>query len=130
MLTNSLNSISPEAVEEIGKDDFSMLRNSIQTYSNNIDSLYESYQLETKVVEKVRAEGRKLETFAKNGKHAKELTISFILNFRRLEKNYMLFRDRKSFNKLNAALLQLRNLTPICYECYPYIKAVNTLIQD
>ena len=129
VLTHSSNSISLEAVEEIGTDDFSMFRKSIQTYSNNIDLLSESYQLETKVVEEVRAEGRKLEIFSKNGKHAKELTISFMLNFRRLEKNYMLFRDRKSFNKLNSELLQLRNLTPICYECYPYIKAVNTLFK-
>ncbi|HDH06303.1 MAG TPA: HAMP domain-containing histidine kinase, partial [Nitrospirae bacterium] len=58
------------------------------------------------------------------GEHAKELTTSFILHLRLTEKNYMLFRDKESFNKLNSGLLQIKNMTPFCYECTPYIDAI------
>ncbi len=126
-LNSSINSISPTTVVEIGKEDFSLLRESIQTYSNLTDNLYKNYTRETDVIEKVREEGRKLESFVAIGKHAKELTTSFILNLRRLEKNYMLFRDRDSFVKLDTALSELKNITPFCYECMPYIEAIQNL---
>src|SRR4030065_2843845 len=127
VLNSSINSISPTTVVEIGKEDFSLLRESIQTYSNLTDDLYKNYTRETDVIEKVREEGRKLESFVATGKHAKELTTSFILNLRRLEKNYMLFRDRDSFVKLDTALSELKNITPFCYECMPYIEAIYNL---
>lgn len=127
ILLNSINNISAETVEEIGKDDFSLLLNSIEAYSSPIDILFKNYQFEADVVEKVRAEGRKLETFASTGKHADELSLNFILNLRRLEKNYMLFRDKDSLFKLKEGLAQIRNITPFCYECGPYLKAINEL---
>jgi len=124
---DSINNVSPKTAEEIGEKEFSSLTESIQSYSNLIDSLYENYQQETKVTEKVRSEGRKLETFVEKGKHAKELSTSFILNLRRLEKNYMLFRDKGSFLKLDNGLSQLGNIIPFCNECRPYIKAIRNL---
>ncbi|MBI5408309.1 MAG: HAMP domain-containing protein [Nitrospirae bacterium] len=124
---NSANNISPEIVEEIGKEDFLQLRRSIQTYSGLIYELYVNYQKETDVVEKVREEGRKLETFVATKKHAEELSTSFILHLRLLEKNYMLFRDKNSFNKLDSTVSQIKNLVPFCIECTPYVKAVNNL---
>ncbi len=127
VLNSSINSISPTTIVEIGKDDFSLLSESLQTYSSLIDDLYKDYQQETDVVEKVREEGRKLETFVATGKHAKELTTSFILNLRRLEKNYMLFRDKTSFDKLDSALSQLKNVTPFCFECVEYTEAIHNL---
>ena len=127
VLNSSINSISPTTVVEIGKEDFSLLRESIQTYLNLTDNLYKNYTHETDVIEKVREEGRKLESFVATGKHAKELTTSFILNLRRLEKNYMLFRDRDSFVKLDTALSELKNITPFCYECVPYTEAIYNL---
>ena len=127
VLNSSINSISPTTVVEIGKEDFSLLRESIQTYSNLTDNLYKNYTRETDVIEKVREEGRKLESFAATEKHAKELTTSFILNLRRLEKNYMLFRDKNSFEKLDSALSQLKNITPFCYECVSYTEAIYNL---
>jgi len=129
VLTSSIKSISPETVEDIGEEDFSLLNEAILTYSNLMGNLYESYQQETKVAEKVRVEGRRLETFAAKGKHAVELTTSFILNLRRVEKNYMLFRDKKSFLELNIELSELENLTPICFECTPYIDAIHSLFK-
>ncbi len=129
VLTDSIKGISPKTIEEIGKEDFSLLRKYIQTYLNLIDALYKSYQHEIKVVEEVRAEGRKLETFVATGKRAKDLTTSFILHLRLLEKNYMLFRDRKSFLKLDSTLSQLENITPFCYKCNLYIEALRSLFR-
>jgi len=39
----------------------------------------------------------------------------------------MLFRDKNSFNKLDAAVLEIKNLVPFCFECVPYVKAVGNL---
>ncbi len=127
VLNSSINSISPTTVVEIGKDDFSLFSESLQTYSSLIDDLYKYYQQETDVIEKVREEGRKLESFVAIGKHAKELTTNFILNLRRLEKNYMLFRDKDSFIKLDSTLSQLKNVTPFCYDCVEYTEAIQNL---
>ncbi len=124
---NSVNSVSPEIIEETGKEDFPKLRDSIRTYSNLADGLYKNYRQEAVVIEKVREEGRKMEAFSSNGKHSAELSISFILNLRRLEKNYMLFRDKKSFEALNDGLLQLKNVTPFCYECISYTDTLRSL---
>ncbi len=124
---NSVNNISPEIVEDIGKEDFLQFRRNLQKYSGLIYELYINYQKETDVVEKVREEGRKLESLAASKKHADELSTSFILHLRLLEKNYMLFRDKNSLTKLDAAVLQIKNLVPFCFECAPYVKAVNNL---
>ena len=124
VLDNSINNISLQAIEEIGKEDFSLMQESVRKYPDLVNKLYENYRQETKVTEKVRTEGRKLEGFVAGGEHAKELTTSFILHLRLTEKNYMLFRDRESFNKLNSGLLQIKNMTPFCYECTPYIDAI------
>ncbi len=126
-LNNSISSISPTTVVEIGKEDFSLLGKSLQTYSGLTDALYKDYQQETVVVEEVREEGRKLETFVETGKHAAELSTRFIFELRLSEKNYMLFRDKNSFDKLNSALSQLKNIIPFCYECAPYIEAIHNL---
>ena len=124
VLDNSINNISLQAIEEIGKEDFSLMQESVRKYPDLVNKLYENYRQETKVTEKVRTEGRKLEGFVAGGEHAKELTTSFILHLRLTEKNYMLFRDKESFNKLNSGLLQIKNMTPFCYECTPYIDAI------
>ena len=44
--SKSVNSISDEIVVQIGETEFSLLRNSIQTYSNLTYSLLENYQQE------------------------------------------------------------------------------------
>ena len=128
VLDNSIKNIPLGTIEEIGKGDFSLLNESLKTYSELIDGLYKNYLREAEIIEVVRAEGRKLESFAVNGKHSEEISISFILNMRRLEKNYMLFRDRESFIKLNSALSQMTNMIPFCYDCGPYIASVKNLI--
>ncbi len=127
VLDRSINNISAQAIEEIGKEDFALIQESIRKYPDLINKLYDNYRLETKVTERVRAEGRKLEAFVAGGNHATELTTSFILHLRLLEKNYMLFRDRKSFNRLNRELSQMKNITPFCYECTAYIEAIHDL---
>jgi signal transduction histidine kinase len=127
VLTNSIDSISTETAKEIGKEKILQLGKSAQIYSSLVDNLYKNYHMETEVTEEVRTEGRKLETFVETGKHAKDLTISFVFNLRRLEKNYMLFRDKQSFFELNNNLTQLKNIIPFCYECTPYIEAIRNL---
>ncbi|MBI5407837.1 MAG: HAMP domain-containing protein [Nitrospirae bacterium] len=127
---NFVDDISPEIIEEIGKEDFLLLRRSTQTYSALMPDLHEHYLRETGIVERVREEGRKLETYVTPGRHAKELSKDFILNLRRLEKNYMLFRDKKSFMELNTGLEQLKNITPFCVECAPYIDVVRNLFSS
>jgi hypothetical protein len=126
-LINSINIIPAEIIEKIGEESFIQLRKFIEAYSRPIDTLFKSYQHENDIIDKVRAEGRKLETFAARGNHAKEISASFVLHLRLLEKNYMLFRDKKSFLKMDNGLSQLKNITPLCYECIPYIEAVRNL---
>ncbi|MEK6528483.1 MAG: HAMP domain-containing sensor histidine kinase, partial [Nitrospirota bacterium] len=128
VLTNSIDSISPETAKEIGKEKILQLGESAPIYSNLADDLYKNYRLETEVTEEVRAAGRKLEIFVEKGQHTKDLTIGFVLNLRRLEKNYMLFRDKKSFIQLKIGLSQLKKITPFCSECLPYIEAVQNLL--
>ena len=130
LLTLAITSIHPKAIEEIGKEDFLEFSESMQIYSRLMDDLYKNFQQETDIVEKVRDEGRKLETFATTGKHAKELTTNFIFHLRLLEKNYMLFRDKKSSLELNSGLSQLKNVTPFCYECATYMEALNNLFSN
>ena len=127
VLTNSINNIPSNTVQKIGGEDFSLLNESVQTYSASVDDLYKNYLQETENVERVRIEGRKLEAFAETGKHAKELSLNFIINLRRLEKNYMLFRDKKSLITLKIALSKIKRITPFCYECLPYIEAIQNL---
>ncbi|MBI4683392.1 MAG: HAMP domain-containing protein [Nitrospirae bacterium] len=127
VLSNLIKRISPETVEEIGKEDFFLLRKNLETYSSTAADLYKNYQVEIDVVETVREEGRKIETLVATKNHAMELSTDFILNLRRLEKNYMLFRDKDSLIKLEEGLSQLKNITPFCLECVPYIKSVNDL---
>jgi signal transduction histidine kinase len=123
-LTNSVNNISQRTIKELGREEFSRLQKTIVSYSGLVGPLYENYLHEKTVTEQVRTEGRRLETFAKNGKHAEELSTNFILNLRRLEKNFMLFRDRKSFTELNNGLSQIKNIVPFCFECTPYVNAI------
>ncbi len=129
VITNSIKDTSSRTIEEIGKEEFSVLDKSLGIYSNLLNDLYKSYMQEAEVVEEVRVEGRKLEAYVSLGQHARDLTTSFILHLRLLEKNYMLFRDKKSFIALNKGLSDLMNVTPICNECIPYIKAVNNLFK-
>ena len=125
--SKSVNSISDEIVVQIGETEFSLLRNSIQTYSNLTYSLLENYQQEAEIVEHVRNEGRKLESYVVSGSHTDALSTDSVLNLRRLEKNYMLFRDAVSFDRLNIALSGLKESAPLCVECGQYIDSMNKL---
>ncbi len=125
--SKTVNSISAEIVVQIGEAEFSLLRNSIQTYSNLTYSLLENYQQEAEIVEHVRNEGRKLESYVASGGQTGALATDSILNLRRLEKNYMLFRDKISFDRLNVALLELKDSAPFCVECGQYIDSMNNL---
>ncbi|MEW6602889.1 MAG: HAMP domain-containing protein, partial [Nitrospirota bacterium] len=127
VINNSIRNISRKTVEEIGEYEFNLLNKALKKYSDLLNDLYRSYQQETNVVEKVREEGRDLEAFVSKGQHAQDLTTSFILHLRLLEKNYMLFRDRSSYMTLNKGLSDLKNVTPLCNECFPYTKAVQNL---
>ncbi len=127
VLVNSMNRIPPETIKKIGKDDFSLLNKSIERYATAIDELFANFNREDKDIEKVRTEGRKLETYVVKENHASDITTSFILHLRLLEKNYMLFRDKTSYYKLDKALSKLKNTIPLCYNCIPYIDAVHSL---
>jgi two-component system NtrC family sensor kinase len=127
LLNKSIEAISPDTVSEIGKRDFSRLQKTIRTYPNFVEKLYDNYQQESAVTEEVRTEGRKLEAFVVKGKDISDLTTSFILHMRLMEKNYMLFRDKESYRRLNDALLKLKNVTPFCDTCGPYIEAIHNL---
>lgn len=126
-LNKLINNIPPGTVNEIGKGDFSLLRNTIKNYLDLTNDLYTNYQQESTVTERVRIEGRELETFEAKGKHSSDLTTSFVLHVRLMEKNYMLFRDKESYQRLNEELSQLKNITPFCYECKPYVDAIHDL---
>jgi len=127
LLSRSINDISPDIVKEIGEEDFSLLQDTINEYPDLINKLYNNFRQEAMVTEDVRTEGRNLEAFVAEGQHASDLTTSFILHLRLMEKNYMLFRDKESYSELNKALSQLKNVTPFCYKCKPYIDTIHNL---
>jgi two-component system NtrC family sensor kinase len=128
-LNKLIETISPGTVNEIGKGDFSLLQDTIKKYLDLTNDLYYNYQQESTVTESVRIEGRELEAFEAKGKHSSDLTTNFVLHMRLMEKNYMLFRDKESYLKLNEELSKLKNITPFCYECKPYIEAIHDLFR-
>ena len=127
VFSESVKNISPETSAEIGESGLPLLNRLIQKYSGLTNSLKENYNKEAEITKEVRVEGTKLGELATKKKLAKELTASFVLHLRLLEKNYMFFRDKKSFLKLNRGLSQIKNMTPICYDCNHYIRAVRSL---
>jgi len=124
VLTSSADNITSKTAAEIGEEDIAALRKSIQIYSTLMYDLYVNYQEESNDIEEVREAGREMENFVATQKKS---PMGFILNLRRLEKNYMLFRDKDSFNKLNNALSQLNNIAPFCLECVQYLQAMYNL---
>jgi signal transduction histidine kinase len=129
VISKSLNNIAPAVVKEIGEKDIHDLRTSLNIYAQLVDNLYNNFNKEKEISEKVRAEGRKLETFVSEGIHAQELSTSFVLHLRLLEKNYMLFRDKKSMDELTESLKLFHNIMPICFECDPYAQLIKLLIK-
>ncbi|MBI5739588.1 MAG: HAMP domain-containing protein [Nitrospirae bacterium] len=127
VLTRSIKMISPATIDEIGKDEFLLLNRTSTNYSTVMEKLHAHFHQEKQSIEKVREEGRRLETFAATGEHKVGLSTNFILNLRRLEKNYMLFRDRDSFTQLDNALSQLKGMVESCYDCMPYVEAIRDL---
>ena len=129
LLNRKIGAISPDTVKEIGEEDFSLLQDTLKTYPDLVNKLFTNYQQESSVTEEVRTEGRDLEAFVLEGQHASDLTTSFILHLRLMEKNYMLFRDKESYHELNDALSRLKNVTPFCYKCKPYIGSIHNLFR-
>ncbi|MBI4844347.1 MAG: HAMP domain-containing protein [Nitrospirae bacterium] len=127
-LEKNLSTISEKTINEIGEENFSRFRKTILEYFNLSNALFENYQNESISTEKVREEGRELEAFAVSGKHAFELSTNFVLHLRILEKNYMLYRDKKSLDALHKGLAELKNLIPFCNECIPYADSLHKLI--
>ncbi len=128
-LSALINSISVEIIREIGQEDFSGLGKSIREYSRVMDNLYENYQQEIRVIRKVRMEGRKLEAFVSKAGHPEKLSMDFVLNLRLSEKNYMLFRDKRSLSELNKGLSELKDAVPVCHTCKTYVEAIRELFR-
>lgn len=129
VISSSIENTPQKTIEEIGREEFLLLENSLKKYLIILKTLHESYLQESEVVEEVREKGRKLESFVEKGAASQELTTSFILHLRLQEKNYMLFRDRDSYTQLKDGLMELSNFTPLCTECVTYIKAVHRLLE-
>jgi len=127
VLRNSLTDISPGISNEIGEGNISQLRSSLNNFASITDELYGQYQQETSYVEKVREKGRKLEAYAAARRGNEEHLVNFILNLRRMEKNYMLFRDRNSFYVLDRTLTEVKKMLPSCLECAAYTEAIYDL---
>jgi signal transduction histidine kinase len=125
----TLENIAPSVVKEIGESDIYDLRNSLSSYALHLDDLYGNFSKETEIGERVRAEGRKLEVFVSERDHAQELSTSFVLHLRLLEKNYMLFRDKKSLEELTQSIKRFHNVMPICFECDPYADSIALLVK-
>ncbi len=126
-LTTSLMDISAGASEQMGAGGFSLLQSTIVKYSGIIDKLYNSYGHEQEAINYAKAEGENLEAIVSRKQIAKELTPSFILKLRLLEKNYIFYRDRKSYIEMSRGLSQINNMTPLCLDCKPYVKSINSL---
>ncbi|RJR17010.1 MAG: HAMP domain-containing protein [Nitrospiraceae bacterium] len=126
-LKQSVNSISPNTAEKIARRGFPLLSKTREQYAALTGRLHDNFLKETEVIEKVRREGDRLETLVASRKQAKELSTDFVLRLRLLEKNYMFYRDKESFSDLDRSLSQIKNLTPFCYSCTPYIESVHEL---
>lgn len=126
-LKQSVNRISPNTAEKIARRGFPLLSRTMEHYADLTSKLHDNFLKETEVIEKVRREGDRLETLVASRKQAKELSTDFVLRLRLLEKNYMFYRDKESFSDLDRSLSQIKNLTPFCYSCTPYIESVHEL---
>jgi signal transduction histidine kinase len=126
-LTTSVSNISPETSKELGSREFFAVKELVDKYLGLANELDNSFRDGIKIEKKVRQEGARLEKYVATRKHAKELSTDFILRLRLLEKNYMFYRDKESYLELNKGLLQTKNITPLCYECIPYIDSVREL---
>ncbi len=120
--------ISVKTADQIGIEGITSLKESTQQYSELVNKLGVTFKKEAKITGMVRREGRKLENIIATRKLAKEISTSFILRLRLMEKNYMLFRDDKSRLALSKTISQITNVTPFCYDCSPYINSVHSLI--
>lgn len=127
-LKESTHQTSDMTDDALVEKDFSLIRDLISTYSGLVHGLFEHYQKEDSIVEDVRTEGRKLEDYVARIDQKANLTTSFILHLRLLEKNYMLFRDSNSYERLSEGLSRLKQLVPSCDACNPYHDAVYRLI--
>jgi two-component system NtrC family sensor kinase len=126
-LTRSVSNISPATSEKIAGRGFPVLSKILKQYAALTNELHENFLKETEIAGKVRREGDKLETLVAARKQAKELSTDFVLRLRLLEKNYMFYRDKGSYSDLDRGLSQIKNITPFCYQCTPYIDAVHEL---
>ncbi|MBC8413121.1 HAMP domain-containing protein [bacterium] len=122
-----LNGISEKASEEMGNKEVAELKESCIAYPKTVGKLFESYTQEIRIIDSVREEGRKLESIIHTSSPSAELTTSFILHLRLLEKNYMIFRDRQTYQKLNEGIEMLRSTTPLCSDCTSYVQAIEML---
>jgi signal transduction histidine kinase len=125
-----VDNIAQDVVKEIGERDIHDLSTSLVSYAQLVEDLYTKFSQEAQLTERVREEGRKLETFVSEGSHPPELTTSFVLHLRLLEKNYMLFRDNTSLTKLTESLALFKDITPICYPCSSYVESILKLVTN
>ncbi|MEW6601843.1 MAG: ATP-binding protein [Nitrospirota bacterium] len=126
-LTRSVNNIPPGTSEKIAQRGFPVLTRVRVSYEAIANKLHENFLKETEAAETVRKEGDKLEALVAKRKQAKELSTDFVLRLRLLEKNYMFYRDRESYEALDRSLSQIKNITPFCFSCTPYIDSVREL---
>ncbi len=126
-ISKLLTAIPSQHIEKIGLNDTSSLNIHLKNYSALTEKMNSAFQNEKSIEKRVKEEGRKLEKLVPNKKLAKEISTSFILRLRLLEKNYMFFHDRESYLELNRGLSQLSNVTPVCYECLPYVESMRIL---
>ncbi len=126
-LTTSLMGVSAGTAEQMGGGGIILLQSAMLKYSDKADNLFDSYNNEQQVINSAKAEGEKLEAIVSRKRIAKELTPSFILKLRLLEKNYIFYRDRQSYLEMSKGLSLIKNMTPMCLDCKPYMKSINRL---
>jgi signal transduction histidine kinase len=129
LFSGSISKIPLETVVEVGIGEVSRLKENVEKYSGIIDELDIAFGEKAAITKQVSEEGRKLEALVATNKLAKELSTSFVLHLRLLEKNYMLLRNEKSFRELSSVLSQIKNVTPFCYGCAQYTDSVQNLFR-
>ena len=98
------------AEEEEEEEEFNAILVEIENYETFLKEVEANYKKREEIIERLRASGRIIQTRVQNQPVDRE-ALDAILEVRRQEKNYMLFRSDEYVNKVKSRITALKKLT-------------------